>query len=71
MSGGLEENFLLKNSPETHPDLWKILVKSRQLKSMNAAYIEPDSGLRDQQLPNGLVKVRIKTSFCLQEEFDF
>ena len=43
-------------------ELWKILVKSRQLKSMNAAYIEPDMYTRDCKLANGLVKVRYEAS---------
>ncbi|RNA16626.1 hypothetical protein BpHYR1_022627, partial [Brachionus plicatilis] len=35
-------------------NLWKILVKSRKLNSMNAAYIEPDPRLYEEKLPNGL-----------------
>ncbi len=59
MSAGLEENFVLNNadSLKTRENLWNILCKSRELKSMNAAYIEPDPDVYEETQPNGLVKV--------------
>ncbi len=59
MCGGLEENFFLdsRDSQKERDSLWNILCKSRQLKSMNAAYIEPDPYIYEAKLPNGLVRV--------------
>jgi hypothetical protein len=61
MCGGIEENFFLDNNdPQKDRDsLWNILCKSRQLKSMNAANIEPDPYISEAKLPNGLVRVNI------------
>ncbi|CAF1014270.1 unnamed protein product [Brachionus calyciflorus] len=59
MSGGLEESFSLDKgslNQKYKDNLWKILVKSRELKSMNAAYLEPDPRVYEEKLPNGLVK---------------
>jgi hypothetical protein len=61
MCGGLEENFLLNKNDSTKvkDNLWNILCKSRQLKSMNAACIDPDphATYSEIKLPNGLIKV--------------
>lgn len=61
MSGGIEESFTLdkRASQKNKDDLWKILRKSRELKSMNAAYLEPDPYVTEEKLPNGLVKVQV------------
>jgi hypothetical protein len=58
MSGGIEETFQLKkNDGQASKDnLWMILVKSRQFKSMNAAFLEPDPYEPEKKLPNGLIK---------------
>ena len=59
MSGGLEETVVLghRYTLKEKKDLWRILCRSRQLKSMNAAYIEPDPYVYEAKLPNGLIKV--------------
>lgn len=59
MSGGIEETLHLdkKYDEREKTRIWKILSRSRQLKSMNGAYIEAGSdSSRDYKLPNGLVK---------------
>ncbi len=37
-------------------EMWEIIKKSRRLRSLNAAYMEPDTHGRDVRLYNGLVK---------------
>jgi hypothetical protein len=61
MCGGIEEVFILDNRHDQREreELWKALSKSRQLNSMNCAYINPDPHIFEEKLPNGLVKVRI------------
>ena len=59
MSGGLEETLTLEKKYDEREKtrIWKILCRSRQLKSMNAAYIEASNNeMVDYKLPNGLVK---------------
>jgi hypothetical protein len=59
MSGGIEETLLLdkKNDNREKTRIWKIISRSRQLKSMSGAYIESDvNDPTDFRLSNGLVK---------------
>ena len=57
MSGGIQETYDLKGhqTSSTKDDLWEIIKKSRQLKSMTAAYIDADPYMREARLSNGLV----------------
>ena len=59
MSGGIEESVVIKqsDSQKTKNDIWKIIQKSRELKSMIGASIEPDPVIYEAKLPNGLIKV--------------
>lgn len=59
MSGGIEETLTLdkKHDEREKTKIWKILSRSRQLKSMNGAYIEASTDdMIDYKMPNGLVK---------------
>ena len=59
LSGGIEENFELNNaiSKEKREEVWNIICKSRKHHdSMNAAYIDPDPNVANQELSNGLIK---------------
>ncbi len=58
MSGGIEESFNLKKSNDfiSKDVLWKLLCESRKLKSMNAAFIEPDPYVYEAKMANGLIK---------------
>ena len=57
MSGGIQETYDLKSyqTVQAKGELWEIIVKSRQLKSMTAAYIDADPYVREARLSNGLV----------------
>lgn len=63
MSGGIEESIVIDKSSsiQTKNELWKIIQRSRELKSMNGASIEPDPYVFEAKLPNGLIKV---FTFC-------
>ena len=59
MSGGIEETLLLdkKNDNREKTRIWKIISRSRQLKSLSGAYIESNIGDPiDDRISNGLVK---------------
>jgi calpain len=57
MSGGIQETYDLKNyqTSQAKNELWEIIIKSRKLKSMTAAYIDADPYVREARLSNGLV----------------
>lgn len=59
MSGGIEESILIdkSSSVKTKNELWKIIHRSRELKSMIGSSIEPDPHIYEAKLPNGLIKV--------------
>jgi hypothetical protein len=59
MSGGIEENITIdkKSNQKAKNELWKIIHKSRELKSMSGASIEPDPYIFEAKLSNGLIKV--------------
>ena len=57
MSGGIEESFDIKNMQNTKQkdEIWDVLVKSRQHKSMIGTSIAPNPRIREAKLSNGLV----------------
>jgi hypothetical protein len=63
LTGGIEETFLLhdNDSHKSRNDLWKILQKSREMKSMAAVYIEPNPYVFEEKMSNGLCKVKKST----------
>ena len=52
MSGGIEESFEIKNMQTTtqKDEIWQILVKSRQHKSMIGCSIAPNPRLKEARL---------------------
>lgn len=59
MTGGIEETLALnrKQDEKEKTKIWKILSRSRQLKSLNACYIEQsDEEVNNFKMSNGLVK---------------
>jgi hypothetical protein len=58
MSGGIEETFEIKSMRGAYAqkeEIWQVLVKSRQHKSLIGASIAPNPRIREAKLPNGLV----------------
>ena len=57
MTGGIQESFEIKDKQtETQKkEMWEILIKSRQHKSLIGASIAPNPRVREARLANGLV----------------
>ena len=57
MTGGIQESFVIKDkqTEAQKKDMWKIIVKSSQHKSLIGASIEPNPRIREARLANGLV----------------
>lgn len=57
MSGGIQEQFEIKDMKKTDQkeEIWQILIKSRQHKSLIGCSIAPNPRIREARLQNGLV----------------
>ena len=57
MSGGIEETFEIKNmrALAQKEEIWQIMIKSRQHKSLIGSSIAPNPRIREARLTNGLV----------------
>ena len=57
MTGGIQESFEIKNmrTESQRSDIWQVLIKSRQHKSLIGASIAPNPKIREARLYNGLV----------------
>ena len=57
MTGGIQESFEIKDKQTEAQklEMWKVMVKSRQHKSLIGASIAPNPRIKEARMPNGLV----------------
>lgn len=63
MSGGIQDTLSIRDlrTEQERSNIWHLIVKSRQLKSITAAFLEPDPRIKEDRLTNGLVLGKYST----------